>query len=215
MPSNAYQALRRNIIDVDKLIEAHNLLSGGRQGRKGLGHITRSGIVMLCATWELYIESLLLECLRYLLDRIEFASDLPLPTRKFLSLQVKESKHHLKAMELADSGWRVLLSNYAEQNIESLHTPNPENLDTLYKRYLGIENFSDQWPGDHKSDLAAFVRKRGAIAHTGRQASYTRIFELRNDRANIAELSTETDKLMLQYFCDNYTVHNQPWRRTY
>lgn len=215
MPSTAYQAFHYNIVDVDRLIEAHSLLSDGRQGKKSLGHITRSGVVMLCATWELYIESLLRECLDYMLDRIELASELPLPTRKFLSLQVKESKHQLKAMDLADSGWRQLLVDYADQHVEALNSPNPQNVDTLYKRYLGIENFSDSWSGNNQADLAAFIRKRGAIAHTGRNADYIKIRELENDRDVIALLAQEIDEYMLDFFIREYSNHYQPWRRRY
>ena len=69
MPSKAYIEFEKNIVDVDHLISTHAAMNNGGRGKKGLGHITRSGIVMLCATWELYIESLLCESLKILTDR--------------------------------------------------------------------------------------------------------------------------------------------------
>jgi len=59
MPSSAYQAFKKNRVDVVRLIDSHGKLHAGTRGKKGLGHITRSGVVMLCASWELYVESLL------------------------------------------------------------------------------------------------------------------------------------------------------------
>ena len=77
MPSIAYTEFKKNIIDVDNLIAAHTTLNTGSRGKKGLGHITRSGIVMLCATWELYIETLLCESLQILLHRKNNPRELP------------------------------------------------------------------------------------------------------------------------------------------
>jgi len=77
MPSKAFTEFRKNIADVDNLISSHRILNNGGRGKKGLGHITRSGIVMLCATWELYIESLLCESLEIILNRKTTPKDLP------------------------------------------------------------------------------------------------------------------------------------------
>lgn len=192
MPSKAYIEFKKNIIDVDNLVSTHAAMNNGGRGKKGLGHITRSGIVMLCATWELYIESLLCESLKILTDRKAFPKDLPTFVKKTLSRLVKEDKHELKPLELAGDGWRATLLNYAKAETDLLHTPKSEKLDILYKRYLGIMNFSNQW-ATSSVDLDNFVSKRGEIAHKGRQANYIKIGELKSDRQTIDNLVSEID----------------------
>jgi hypothetical protein len=214
MPSKAYTEFKSNIIDVDNLIANHATLNTGNRGKKGLGHITRSGIVMLCATWELYIESLLCESLKILVDRKSTPKDLPTLVKKSLSKLVKEDKHDLKPLELAGDGWRTTLTNYAKAETDILHSPKSEKIDTLYKRYLGILNFSDQWTTS-AADLDNFVSKRGEIAHKGRQAKYIKIGELKNDKEIINSLVTETDQIVLTYLISLDPAVNQPWRRTY
>lgn len=214
MPSQAFSEFRKNILDTDKLIEAHATLNNSSPGKKGLGHITRSGIVMLCATWELYIESLLLESLKILLQRKDDPKDLPPIAKKSLSRLVKEDKHELKPIELAGFGWRQTFYNYAKKETDLLHTPKSEKLDVLYKRYLGLENFSSLWTTP-ASDLDQFVSKRGDIAHRGRQASYIKIGELKSDREIILTLVTEVDQVILNYLIGLDPNTNQPWRRTY
>lgn len=214
MPSKAYIEFEKNIVDVDHLISTHAAMNNGGRGRKGLGHITRSGIVMLCATWELYIESLLCESLKILTDRKNTPKDLPTLIKKTLSKLVKEDKHELKPLELAGDGWRSTLLNYAKAETDLLHTPKSEKLDILYKRYLGMINFSSQWTTS-SANLDSFVSKRGEIAHKGRQANYIKIGELKSDRETIDNLVTEIDKLILDYLITLDPAMNQPWRRTY
>lgn len=214
MPSQAFIHFRQNIIDVDKLIESHRLLNNGNRGKKGLGHITRSGIVILCATWELYIESLLNESLGLLLSRKTHPNGLPTIAKKTLAKLVKEDKHELKPIELAGDGWRSTFSSYAQRETDLLHSPKPEKIDILYKRYLGIINLSSSWTTS-QIDLDRFVSKRGAIAHNGRQANYIKIGELIADRQIIYDLVTEVDQQILDYLISLDPNLNQPWRRTY
>lgn len=214
MPSKAYIEFKSNIIDVDNLIATHATLNTGSRGKKGLGHITRSGIVMLCATWELYIESLLCESLNILVSRKNSPKDLPTLIKKTLAKLVKEDKHELKPLELAGDGWRSTLFNYTKAETDLLHTPKSEKLDILYKRYLGIQDFSSQWTTS-KFDLDKFVLKRGEIAHKGRQAKYIKIGELKSDRNVINSLVTEIDQIVLQYLISLDPTLIKPWRKTY
>jgi hypothetical protein len=52
------------LTDVERIIVSHAQLNHKGLGRRGLGHITRSGILMLCAAWELYdVDNMLTEFL--------------------------------------------------------------------------------------------------------------------------------------------------------
>lgn len=125
MPSSAYRLFKKNRIDVVRLIESHGVLSDGMRGKKGLGHLTRSGVVMLCACWELYAESLLVEGLRHLANKCDSPYQLPLVVQKELAKHVREAKHELKPLALANNGWREVLVAYAEFQCANFHTPSP------------------------------------------------------------------------------------------
>jgi len=51
MPSTSFLKFETNMLtDVDRIISSHTQLNHDGRGRRGLGHITRSGVLMLCAT---------------------------------------------------------------------------------------------------------------------------------------------------------------------
>ena len=61
MASTARQTLERSLLDVSEIIDGHGALTGGGRGRpaKRQGQaITRSGVVLLCAAMEQYLENL-------------------------------------------------------------------------------------------------------------------------------------------------------------
>lgn len=98
MASQAFNEFRFNILDAWRLHQAHSVLSNNTRGKKGLGHITRSGVVMLCAAWEHYQESVLVEAAGFLASQIHDPQQLPLPVKKHLSAVVKKAQHELKPM---------------------------------------------------------------------------------------------------------------------
>ncbi len=61
MPSESFKEFQQNLTDVKRLVSLHNNLSRpngtGTRGKRGLGHLTRGGIVLLCAAWERYVAS--------------------------------------------------------------------------------------------------------------------------------------------------------------
>lgn len=123
MPSDAYQNYRKNLKDVRELIKSHGILNHEGKGRRGLGHITRSGVVMLCAAWEVYSEEVILECVDCFISCTDDPPELPLPVRKNISQKVKDADHDLEPLALAGDGWEDVYRDYATQSIENLHTP--------------------------------------------------------------------------------------------
>src|SRR5215217_5417797 len=151
MPSAAYKLFQENVIDVERLIESHGQLNNGAPGKKGLGHLTRSGVVMLCAAWEVYTEDLL--------DQV------PKIVQKHLSNLVKNDKHELKPIQFAGAGWRAVYLEYVQRETRSLNTPEPKKLDSLYLEYAGVPMLSSCWTVD-AGDISDFIHIRGEIAHT-------------------------------------------------
>lgn len=93
MPSKAFKAFEYNLGDTDRTIETFEGIK--RQGA-GLGHLTRGGVVLLCAAWELYVEQLLRDYAAALTSELSLPSELPLTVQQELSRAVKSDKHDLR-----------------------------------------------------------------------------------------------------------------------
>ncbi len=217
MPSKALTLFETKLItEVDRLIQTHAYLNehqyNAAQGRRGLGHITRSGIVMLCAAWERYIELVVPETAAHLAKRAASPKDLPKATQKQLAKHVTGHKHELKALELAGSGWRAVYQALAIDQAEGLNTPKSTILDPLFERMLGIETISDCWSAG-RDEVNGFVTTRGGIAHTGSDATYVKIETLWSSRDLVARTVCETDNRLSEFVKELFPNESVPWRR--
>ena len=212
MSSAAYQAYERNRIDVVRLIESHGRLHNGTPGKKGLGHITRSGVVMLCAAWELYAESLAIEGVIWLCAQCEDPSQLPIGVQRELAKYVRESKHELKPLALANSGWREVLTDHVKDVCAKLNTPKAGPLADLFQTFLGLPKLTDAWSCDVKT-LNQFVGVRGDIAHRGRNASYVTLTRLKDFLTQIDTLAKESDNAVREHLRQISPLRRQPWQK--
>ncbi|HHK74529.1 MAG TPA: hypothetical protein ENJ57_05120 [Rhizobiales bacterium] len=134
MPSAALTKFENKLlIDVDRIIASHAALGHDGRGKRGLGHITRSGVIVLCASWELYVEELAVEVASILSERANTPTDLPLEAQKYLSRHVREHKHNLKPLELAGAGWEQVYINCVRDVVGSLNTPKKGPIDQTYR----------------------------------------------------------------------------------
>jgi len=213
MPSNAIQAFRDNVVDVDRLIESHRKLHDGNPGKKGLGHITRSGVVMLCAAWELYLESLCVEAAKYFCSKCQSPDQLPERVQKEIAKVARESKHELKPLEFAGDGWKTVYVTHAEDMCRGINTPKAGPINVLFLRTTGLEILSDNWTCG-KDKINDFVSVRGDIAHRGRHANYIKIWQLENHRTLINGTTIETDNVVAKYLASATPGNYKPWRVT-
>ena len=212
LPSQALQKFEDNLlVDVDRIIESHSLLNHKGGGRRGLGHITRSGVLMLCAAWELYLEEVLTECVHILIKRVAHPKQLPKPVQKELARAVRESKHELKPLELAADGWMTVYHDHACQTVRGLNTPKSVNVDLLFKRFIGIEALSTCWSMG-PNEIDSFVSARGDIAHRGRDAGYVKINGLKDYRTQVVQAVVDTDNTLADFIQTN-SEGGSPWRR--
>ena len=199
MPSAALSKFESNLlVDVDRLIVSHGQLNHQGMGRRGLGHITRSGVLMLCAAWELYLEELLIESARIIIGRAASPDDLPEKVQREIVKAVRESKHELKPLELAEQGWRGVYINHALARVQRLHTPKSGNVDTLYHCLLGVPDLSNTW-SIGANNIDSFVTARGDIAHRGRDAQYVIIGNLISYKEQIARTVLDTDNFLADF----------------
>jgi hypothetical protein len=179
MPSNAYINFLHIRIDVLKLIETHSFYVQKKRGRKDLGHLTRSAVVMLCAAWERYNEDLLLESISYLSKVTTDINNLNKQIKKTISAKVKNDKNEIKAIELAGDGWKSVWLSYAMEETELLNTPKSNKLKLLFNTYLGLPDYTALWKTCNPCKIDEFVSERGAIAHNGNQTPYITLTKLK------------------------------------
>lgn len=213
MPSAALGKFESNLlVDVDRLIESHEQLNHAGRGRRGLGHITRSAVLMLCAAWELYIEEVLLESVHHLKSSCQSPNELPLTVRKELAKCVRDAKDELKPLELAGDGWRTTFRNHTVTTIAALNTPKSSVLDPLFQRFLGLADVSAAW-SETAAAVNAFVECRGEIAHRGRDARYVTVAQARSYRRSLLTTVVDTDNKLAEHLRAICPCGRVPWRR--
>lgn len=211
MPSLALKKFEELLlIDVNRLIESHRQLSHNGRGRRGLGHLTRSGVFLLCAAWERYIEDLAIECTGKLANWASSPEDLPLSVQKEISKHVKSHKHDLKPLELAGNGWEHIYTTHAEALCNSLNTPKLAPVRDLLKRTTGWEADFTRL-GINTGFVDPFVSARGDIAHNGSDAGYVTLAVLEGYLEQIQLLILEIDNAACDFLCE--LTSTRPWRR--
>jgi hypothetical protein len=213
MPSSAFKKFENKMLtDVDRLIQSHKTLSNGAAGKHGLGHITRSGVFLLCAAWELFAEELIVEMTYCLAERARSPSNLPKAVQKELSKHVKDHKHELRPLELAGDGWRSVYKTHAQDLVSGLNTPKADPLSVLFRRATGWTKATDCWALG-TAYIDDFVTIRGNIAHKGSDADYIRLNKLQdNYRVGIAETALQLDNAACDFLKES-SEGGRPWRR--
>jgi hypothetical protein len=210
MPSQAFKAFEYNLVDTDRMIDTFKSI---KQQGAGLGHLTRGGVVLLCASWELYVEMVVRECAAAFTSQLQLPSELPLPVQQELSKAVKADKHDLRPLDLAGNGWRSVYAAHVEKRTDNLNTPKSHKLSPLFADLLGVSDVTVAWSAGN-ADLDAFVTVRGDIAHKGRHADYMKIADLEKYRAQVRKYAVETDNFLSDYLKSTTPSGYKPWNKT-
>lgn len=174
--ASPFELFFTNLTDTQRLLEIHQQLGGDGPGRRHrLEALNKSAIVLMCAAFEAFIETLATQSFSSLVDETHDPGHLPDTLRRAVAEKLKASPHHLQVWDLAGDGWKAACTAHKQQAIEQytakMNTPKAGQIDELFKKLLGIPDFSDGW-GWHnmpsqrcKDKLRRFVELRGAIAH--------------------------------------------------
>ena len=84
MPSKAYGKFQKNLETVQRLNESFDILRANRnsKGRGAFDHITRSAVVFLVSSFEVYCEDLLCETAELSIELADDAVKLPHSVKK-------------------------------------------------------------------------------------------------------------------------------------
>jgi hypothetical protein len=167
-------ALRENLDEVVRLLEIHTQIAGPTVGAKhNVEVLNKSGIVLLVACWEAFVEDLATSAFKLLLRRAQAPRDFPTKVLIAVSKRLREGDER-RIWDLAGEGWKTVLRQHQDSNlkrIRSFHTPKPSNIDDLFESLFGITKITKKWswrqctPARARARLEALVKLRGEIAH--------------------------------------------------
>jgi hypothetical protein len=212
MPSNAYVEYKKNLSDVHRLILLHNKENGLGAGKRGLGHLTRSGLLLLCAAWERYIETVLEEGVAFLGGRLQGHTALPKNVRKKVEDYVNSNNTPWSHADLATHSWTKIYSEAVKKKVAKLNTPKHGKLKPLFENYLGISDIGHGWSGGVKY-IDDFVTLRGEVAHRGGQSRYIRFGLLERYEKGVTNYAVETDNFLSDRLKILVNPQERPWNR--
>ena len=218
-------SLLSGISDIGKLHQAHGIIieegAATKDWQTDRSSIyTRSGIALLCACWEAFVEDCAEHALKFLILNAKNSSQLPLKLRKKIAKEVQADKDELAAWNLAEDGWRETLiqrfDSVAKTRINLMNSPKTNNVNSLYLDLLGVDDISSCWHWDGYSNeivckrLNEFVSARGAIAHGREPETDIGCFSLMFFTQFIAECSHRTSNRIREHFSDVLDVEIWP-----
>ncbi|MGQ4811024.1 HEPN domain-containing protein [Agrobacterium vitis] len=199
--------------DVDRIIATHASIQNGGPGNMGLGHLTRGGVLLLCAAWELYIEEVLIETVERCIERSPSPDNLPAPVQRTISDYVRSSKHNLKPLAMAGDGWKTIYLEIAREWVVALNTPKKHNIDQGFHSIVGIADLSNCWTLGPAA-INNFVEARGDVAHRGSDAGNIHMNVLRDTyKVQVTRCAIETDNALTTFVRGAFVPHSYPWNR--
>ncbi len=214
MPSDSFNEFSQNLTDVRRIVSLHDTLSRpngtGKRGKRGLGHLTRGGIVLLCAAWERYVESVLEEGAAFL-GRKHTHATLPADLRQFVSDYVNSNQTPHTQADLQNN-LEAALAAAVQRKTEKLNTPKHAKLQPLFAKVLDVADVAAAWSRGHQP-IDDFVVLRGGVAHRGGQAPYVRFAALTKAVTTISKYVVETDNYLSDHLRSLVTPKTRPWNR--
>ena len=180
MPSAAQGSFERALGDVNNVLWFHTNTGGEGQGKRGrhFESLNKSAAVLLCAAWEIYIETVVVECVDRNLEAATAPTEMLRSLQRLTQAHIREGKVENAWQSVAGDGWKPLTRSLTQGRVGALNTPKPGPIIELFKSILGLPDVTDNWSwhknplGTPAEKLKQFVTLRGSIAH-GEQLAQT------------------------------------------
>lgn len=212
MPSTAYSEFNLNLTDVHRLVLLHRRESGTRRGRRGLGHLTRGGLLLLCAAWERYVETVLAEGARFLAGNVSGINALPASIRQKVTNHANNNNNTWNAAQLRTPSWTQIYEDAINVRIDKLHTPKHHKLKPLFEDFLAVSDIGAAWTTG-TIPIDDFVTLRGEVAHRGGQSRYIRFGHLVSLEGEVKRYAKETDNYLSNHLLALVNPQRRPWNR--
>ena len=206
-----------NVKEVDRLLEIHTRATSPGPGRKHAVEIlNKSGIVLLVACWEAFVEDLASNALEVLIEKSKDHSVLPDEVLERIGSKLQGKNAWL----LAGDGWKAACVNHLKDVLAkttgSLNTPKAPQVDEIFEKVLGLKEMSKRWSwkgrtaAGSKRDLAALVGLRGSIAHRVKATRHVRKKDVIDARDFISRLAVKSHNAVTSHLEERLNM--KPWQ---
>ena len=215
MPSEAYITFTANLEYVKRILDIHkkSALPSRREGLR-LNYINHSTMITLCASWEQYIEDVVLNSVDVLIQCTDNPLDLPEPVQKKIGASIKNSKNDLGLLNLAITDWKRTYDECIRQATDNFHSPKCKNIDALLNQSIGVtyKVFSDPASCEDSRRLDDIINTRNVIAHrVVRPVKQIRRQKVTESMWIISRLATNTDNYLNRYLARIHPNRIPPW----
>lgn len=189
-----------------RLAEIHEEISGtgpGRRAKYDVEILNKSGIVLLVATWEAYVEDLATAAFDALFAAATTHDVFPAKVLTLAARELRSAADERRLWELAGTGWQAVLLRHRQTVLDryvgTLNTPKPEQVDGLFAELIGLVDLSSHWrwtkttADQARKRLTELVELRGDIAHrvkTTRKVTKAEVVRARDFTSRLAAVSS-------------------------
>lgn len=212
--------LIKNLEEVRTLLKIHVALTGKKRGnRSSVNVLNKSGIILIVACWEVFIEDVAKTAFVYMLNHAGTYDIFTKKVRTFASEDLINTQDKSAIWNLAGDGWKKILSNYSDKIINkylgNFNTAKTEPIDELYENLIGLKSLSKYWHWKGMSNTSACSRLdnlatlRGDIAHRvkpDRPVLKVTVDESLDFIQNLAVITSNRVSLYV-----NYKTKSFPW----
>jgi hypothetical protein len=182
----------------------------------------RAALVVLCASWETYIEDVVTEAIKRITEAPDVApDDLPHGLRSKLVEQAKQKNGNPWC--LAGDGWRKCARDLIVAETERMNTPGVDQVTNLLRLALGIDDVLGQCSWRHmapdrikenlggkgsgnRENTHGLIEIRGEIAHRGTTPGDLNTRGVRDWVQWVAHLADQLDDVIRQHVFDTYRL---------
>ena len=200
--TNAREALRINLKDVERLLTFYANVRIVSQKAETLAVLNKSAIVLITAAWEAYCEDVAEEAIRHVAQHGRSWKDVPLALQKRVARELKDERHELAVWRLSGEGWRSVLSGRIESQRRrgrwGVQSPMAERIVQFFADEAGLSGLEAawEWPDlDYEAasrQLNAFVALRHLVAHGASSPTVSKI-AVKRYRRLVVRLADQTD----------------------
>lgn len=219
-PTSPFDGLQQKMQDVDRLLEIHGELTGTKKyfSRPKAAVLYKSGMVLITACWEAFIEDVVTKALDFIVTNIPAQEKLPKELKMIVAQHIKDDKHELSVWTLAGEKWKVRTADILKRPVDGFHVPTSDKVDKLFKKVINLEDVSKKWSWQGMTKkkagerLNGYIDIRHDIAHkskTDAEVLKWNVQEYGNHVCRIAKITCNTTRNYVHKITNEY-----PWDET-
>ena len=166
------------------LIRIHDSLTGGAVGRPDGEYeaLKKSALILAVTAWESFVEGTVKEQMEILLNSVSdprsnarVSKIFNAAAEEWIGPNAEPKPKPTDAADWTGDGWKARIAASLDSHLKTFHSPTTENTEKLFRRFLGLKNFPDNWHWQSVGYAAAqkklndLIKLRGEAVHEGKR----------------------------------------------